>query len=196
MRSWDTIGIKLVVKNNKLKTTVTINNDEVNFYSDFFAFLLSKDNIDKNRWDVESLTQKETSLLTDFYPFTCNCGHPGCLGIWKGIRSKHRKLTVQWRVPRESGYESILKKHFYQFHADQYEFEIAKIWRWMNNNKDVVIREEHYSSLDDGDFINNPDDSENEVITHTVGDELNFLLSEDWFLERKKWFDELIIKFS
>lgn len=58
------------------------------------------------------------SLLEDkngeYEIFTCSCGIAGCAGIWEGIKVKFRKHTVEWRIPRNAGYD-FLDKTFYSF---------------------------------------------------------------------------------
>ena len=72
-------------------------------------------------WYIEPHEYQTTR--TCFYPWTCSCGNAGCAGIWESILCKHRKNTVEWRIPKNMGY-SI--DGFYSFDKKQYISEIVK----------------------------------------------------------------------
>ena len=124
------------VKNLTFK--IYINDEHVNFYVDFFSFMFSKNNICE-WWKLSTVRQRGIKLHSCFTPFTCSCGISGCVGINSGISGKHRKHTVEWRVPPDNGYGRILKKRFYRFDLRQYEKAIGQVVRWLWEHKDYVV---------------------------------------------------------
>jgi len=114
-------------EHNTVVFKIIINGKEVKHYSDFMAFMLF------SKYPFESYMNCRWSV---FEPFTCSCGASGCAGIWRAITPKHRRFTVEWRVPKESGY-GFLDKPFYQFGTWQYEEQISKIWEWINDHREV-----------------------------------------------------------
>lgn len=121
---------------NLLKFNIFINDVKVDFYVDFFAFLFSKKNV--LGW-YDDVPQNERALFSGFEPFTCSCGCGGCAGVYQGISSKHRRYTVEWRIPFDAGYEKFLSKRFYRFNTSDYERQLAEVVRWMLDNADVVV---------------------------------------------------------
>ena len=55
-----------------------------------------------------------------FEPFSCTCGASGCAGIWDGIYVKARRHSVEWRMRKNTGYESFMPKRFLSFSREQY----------------------------------------------------------------------------
>lgn len=131
---------------SQIVCTVVLNGEVVNQTTDYYAFLYELE-------DPKSLTEniecpssyprddkaKEDEFgclipsathwiygVSRFYPFTCSCGVAGCAGIWDGIKTKHRKYTVEWRAKREDGY-TFLPKSYYRFHKQQYYSQLNKM---------------------------------------------------------------------
>lgn len=146
----DNIEIKLQVDKNEngyntLECYVLINNKPVNIFCDFTEFLLSsKDN--RNYYDKKYYPTHKELDYSSFEPFTCSCGISGCAGIFDGIYTRYRKYSVEWRIPKDCGYEGILDKTFYSFDRRQYQDQIDYLWKFLDDNKDVLV----YDSNNDG----------------------------------------------
>jgi hypothetical protein len=121
------LDISLNKKDNIVEFDVVINGEKVEFYSDFIAFIL---------FSKHSYLTHVSGIYSRFEPFSCSCGNSGCASIWDGIDSKHRKNTVEWRIPKGCGYQ-FLDKSFYQFSTLQYEQEILKVWKWVNAHREA-----------------------------------------------------------
>lgn len=148
MKNLDTIEINLSIVEDEdyrgVDTQIILNGKEIKHFSDYTSFLFrSKDCAPL--WEGDK--QGEYS---SFEVFTCSCGISGCAGIWDGIHTKHRKRTVEWRIPKDMGY-TFLDKSFYSFSVENYESEIAKVWKWLCEHKDEVLKEEFCSDITIGD---------------------------------------------
>jgi hypothetical protein len=119
-----------------IETELTVNNTPINSYIDYSEFLFNSR--DCRTW-YEKIDNLQKSKYSDFYPLTCSCGEAGCVSIWDGIHSKHRKYTTEWRVPKNSGYDGIFDKTFYSFSPKQYNDQIDKIWIFLFDNQHEVI---------------------------------------------------------
>ena len=128
------ISLKSFKKVNVIQTSISLNDELISLgYHDYEAFIYNdKDNRSwfyKEKNIDESMDDK---LWSEFYPFSCSCGVAGCNGIWEGIKSKHRKKSVEWRVPVKLGYEGKLKS-FYSFDKNLYENEIKNIFKQLKS---------------------------------------------------------------
>jgi len=150
----DNIGIRLQIDKDEdtgylfLVCHVSINGTEVNQFCEFTEFLLtSEDNrcYHTKRWYP---THKQLDY-SSFQPFTCSCGISGCVGIYDGIYSKHRKHSVEWRIPRNCGYDKILDKTFYSFSKRSYQSQVDNLWKFIEDNKDVLLYDEEYDGYYD-----------------------------------------------
>ena len=157
----DTIKIELSFTKdeeggNYLSSEVIINGKAIKQFAEFTDFLLSsKDN--RSYHDKKYYPKNKQLVDSSFYPFTCSCGIAGCAGIWEGIKSNHRKHTVEWRVPTKAGYSRFLDKNFYSFSKEQYEGECDKCWAFLEDNLEVEVLQDY--------------EDENE----TIGEKFNWL---------------------
>ena len=76
-------------------------------------------------WD-EIIYPDNERKYSNFYPFTCSCGHAGCDGIFDGVHLKVRGRSVEWRVNKNMGY-IFLDKTFYQFDKQDYFDMLEKL---------------------------------------------------------------------
>jgi len=133
--NYDRIELTPELSEGEIITTVKINSKVINWFADYTAFLNSSHD-NRTWWQKEENLQRDKG--SDFYPFNCSCGEPGCAGIWDGIYSKHRARTVEWRIPKDSGYE-FLDKPFYRFSRGLYDAELKVLWDFLLENKDEKL---------------------------------------------------------
>lgn len=126
-----------------LSLEVYINEKLINHYVEPVAFLYPpKVTVDTyNPTDRKTFTSCKGKLITkysEFYPFSCSCGIAGCASIWDGIYVKDRKHTVEWRIPKDSGY-NFLDKRFYSFRKDEYLSEIKRLKETLKQRPSVLL---------------------------------------------------------
>lgn len=108
-----------------VKVGLILNNKEYSpqdYDMDIYSLLFK--NLNSKTW--YDLIDNTVSDASDFYPFSCSCGEPGCAGIWNGIRIKPRKHTIEWRASLQDGYK-FLDKHFFSFDRQQYQKELVSL---------------------------------------------------------------------
>ncbi|AGH32116.1 hypothetical protein VPHG_00049 [Vibrio phage 11895-B1] len=129
-------------EHKQINTTIIINDKPVKHFTDVYELFT---NFNKSHsFEKETYESwkgvKSKGVFSDFYPFTCSCGVSGCAGIWDGIYQKVRGWTIEWRIidKDKNGYH-FLDKSYYNFHKMQYNHEIVNAWKWLHDNKYLVI---------------------------------------------------------
>ena len=126
-----------------LNMEIFINEQLINHYVDIVAFLYPPEIVKATynpvyRKDFTSCKGELWMKYSDFYPFSCSCGVAGCASIWDGVYVKNRKHTVEWRIPKDSGY-GFLSKKFYSFRKDEYLAEIDRLKQTLKQRPEVVL---------------------------------------------------------
>lgn len=85
-------------------------------------------------------------FISEFYPFGCTCGSPGCNGIYNGVFLKNRKYSVEWRVHDSdlNSYEGVLEKRFFSFDKHEYRYQVLRCWKWLLTNINSVKTGSYY----------------------------------------------------
>lgn len=96
------------------------------------------DSLDSRSWHERITNDKSDTKESNFYPFTCSCGEPGCAGIWNGVRVKNRRKTVEWRTSKEDGY-TFLDKQFYSFDKAQYIQEMSGLFQRIEEIEGLLL---------------------------------------------------------
>ena len=119
-------------------------------YIDHFSLLASYRYLEPD-WEYRT---------SDFYPFNCSCGIGGCAGIYDGIYFRPRKHSIEWRIPKRSGY-NFLDKRFYSFFRDMYEHQLLKVYDFILSNPDILDGTNDTCTLGEWvDWIKASDDAE------------------------------------
>ena len=141
----------------QIKTSVIINSELVNHYTDLFAFFQHFQ--ETNSREIEIIGKWKGRCSSSFEPFTCSCGVSGCAGIWEGVYQKTRKWTTEWRIDDKdhNGY-NFLDKSYYQFHRKSYEQEIVKAWKWLYDNQELIISDDGFDDETVGDILKRMED--------------------------------------
>jgi len=129
-RTLDDICIDIETVENELILSIKINNAIISHYICPVSILLC------SKYSTAIFSGIKHSI---FEPFSCSCGIAGCASIWEGVNSKYLKRTIQWRIPKDSGYDSILNKSFYNFSRTKYESALKKIWTFVNRKENSEI---------------------------------------------------------
>lgn len=61
-----------------------------------------------------------------FYPFTCDCGIPGCAGFFDSVRQRRENSKVIWQV-FDSKTKAILGAEDFSFDAKSYDMALKKL---------------------------------------------------------------------
>lgn len=138
-----------------IDAAIELNGVDIKCYANIISFFVYFDlSVHKNDIDYE---RTEPTAVSDFYPFGCSCGSPGCNGIYNGIFVKNRKKTIEWRITPDDhkSYSNILPLNFYSFNKHQYRYEVLKCWEWIVENTNIVEKEKHHQNeiLNVHDFI-------------------------------------------
>lgn len=129
-------------EDKELHTIILINDKPVNHFTDVYELFIHFNKTHTRQPETfeswKGIQKRE--LFSGFYPFTCDCGVSGCAGIWDGIYQKVRGWTVEWKIidKEKNGY-SFLDKSYYNFHKMEYNHEVVKAWKWLHDNKHLVI---------------------------------------------------------
>ena len=135
---------------NVLECYVLLNDKPIEKYCEFSEFIFnSKDN--RDYWTKCKYPSHKQLDYSNFEPFTCSCGVSGCAGIHDGIYTKYRKRSIEWRIPRDMGYESILDKTFYSFSREQYQSEVDNLLVFLEDNSDVLLYDDQDTGYWDDD---------------------------------------------
>ena len=124
----------------EITTHVWIDDEMVSSYIEPFAFFEDLMNKGVNPYWSDRHKGRDYYFNiqeSTFYPFTCSCGVSGCVGIWNGIMSKHRRSTVEWRTKKKDGYDFI--PSYLCFDKQQYTSEIVKAWKQLESLFDEQI---------------------------------------------------------
>ena len=174
----DNISIKLQINKNgegynTLECFVEINGKSIDIHTDFTEFLLSsKDN--RCHYTKTNYPRHKKLEYSSFLPFTCSCGISGCAGIFDGIYTKYRKHSIEWRIPKESGYNRVLDKTFYSFSKLSYQKEIDNLWIFLDDNKDILV----YDEDNDGYWNDTTDEWVEEINYIKLSDRYSWLYKE------------------
>lgn len=85
----------------------------------------------------------------EFYIGNCECGEPGCAGIWEGVQVTHTPRTVRWSIPvpyqLKEGEGDSHGSVIYEFERDAY---IAAINRMIAAVSTLLPRQQQGASFD------------------------------------------------
>lgn len=100
---------------------LTVNNIKNDFYIDLVSIIASAIDsyVPTNRKWTKNHGKHAAHPWHVFTPFSCGCGVAGCAGIHDGIAVRPRKHTIEWRLPKDMGYE-FLGKNFFSFDRAHY----------------------------------------------------------------------------
>lgn len=73
-----------------------------------------------------------------FYPINCSCGIPECAGLEEAVRVELGVDTIEWFIDDKKT-SKIFGSNYFIFDRKQFELELNKIQKFMEDNKSIYI---------------------------------------------------------